>query len=155
MYGKIIQVSKQPLNADDYVEESAFYDNFCGWIADYVDDEVDSQVRDEVISGFLKVFGNDVIIRYGNDQISFKVNDGWKEKYFSQQLQYIKDYIQLATVESMMNGFTQYELEKHISDPFGTYIYEEGYGLTTLQVWLRYMAPETPYFFGAVIDYHY
>ena len=46
-------------------------------------------------------------------------------------------------------------IETLIGDPFGYYIYEEGYGLRTLMDFLAETKNNQKYYFGAVIDYHY
>lgn len=161
MHSKIIQVGTDPIPKVEWVGESQFYDGFVGWIADYVADDLSSDERAYIIDDFCdemkKRFPDYVeispkMIPATERFITFK--KGFREAFLNGmkcRLKAIaKESQSLDTfykIRAMLIGIT--------GDQFGTYIYEEGWGLSTEQRFLETVEEDTSYYFGSVIDYHY
>ena len=151
MHGKIIEVSKIALKPDEWVDESEFYKGFVGWIADYVDtDLITEDIRNGIIEAFLRNFGS--FTENHDNNISFVVHDGFKEKYEKQRIEYMRDAVASAdTAAEIYSAFYMY-----FEDMFGLYIYEKGYGLIPMVRWIiEYLEEDCTYYFGSVIDYHW
>ena len=155
MHSKIIQMDTKPISPEGFITEDMFFDGFCGWIADYVS-EVDKEVRDDVVNDFIEGFQSGLRdwVTVNGEKITFK--KGFKEFYIEKLLQSFKDIAEKATVSSIKDGMLLYSLESLLGDPYGFYIYMEGYGLIQESRFLtHYVEEEIEYFFGGVIDYHY
>lgn len=164
MHGKIIQLinirdlNGKPVGEEDYVTEDYFYDGFSGWIADYVDEIIDNETRFSVFNNFqlgLKSEFPEYII-CTKDTITFK--EGFKEAYAESRISLLEKALaaEPKECEHPIDAFyrTKYLTRAILSDPFGTYIYQEGWGLMPESDYLVSVAAGT-YCLGSVIDYHY
>ena len=155
MHSKILQLSESPIAKEEWVEESRFYDGFSGWIADYVAG-VDDDIRNIVIEDWLSCFKENLKDWVTVDKNSITFKEGFRDYYSYKILDEVKRIAKEATANSIRTGNLKSALEVLLGDPYGFYIYLEGYGLIKEAVFLtQYIQEDTPYFFGGVIDYHY
>ena len=157
MHSKIIQVSRIPLWQDDYVEEAQFIEGgFCPWIADYVDGDLNDDMREHIIEDFLSRFGDNAIVITPLNNcahgVHFEITEGYLESLRDKCLQGFKRDV--ANSESLSD--LRYATANYLEDVFGTYVYEEGAGVMPVLRWLTEWADEnTTYYIGGVIDYHW
>ena len=52
-------------------------------------------------------------------------------------------------------GLEMYQLEESYHTKYGYYIQNDNEGLITLMDWVRTARPETKYYFGGTVDYHF
>lgn len=152
MHSRIFQVSMEPIEKDDYILESDYWDHwFTREIADYVNGSTNR--NDDIrwlmmcCDGF--TFDNDDKGEY------FIVEDKeiyFKEKFerFMQTIDKIKDY----TLEDFSKGFFEmWGLKDAYEDKYGFYIDADG-ELITLDRFIRACALNAKYYIGGTIDYH-
>lgn len=152
MHSMIIQFSLSPIYEDDYMTEDDFIDNgFVGWIADYVNSDID---RDDYIQWFLD-FVEPYGIEYNSEDQSVIFLPGFKRKYFEERLQKLKDYVQNLSIESFASDiFVSSDIQKLVEDEFGFYVYEDG-DLMPFDYFVRTLSEGQKYFIGGVLDYHF
>ena len=158
MHGRIFQISKEPIEKDDYIEESNYYDHwFTNSIADYVDGDTD---REDDIQ-WLKDC-------YADSGLSFEIDDGGeyfiiedKVKYFAKRfdvfqktLKELQD-ITLDDFASGKCGMYMYTLKSTYDDEFGFYIDSEDTSLETFDSFIRHSDNGAKFYIGATIDYHF
>jgi len=154
-YESIYQVSLTPLTPDDYIDEEMFYEDFVGHNATYVDDSTDQK---EGIKRLKQELG-EAAEWDGN---SFKIID--KEKFFRGKFIRFKDDIERLEIYSLdtFSGtvpsdldLDMYRLNKHYSDEFGTYMYDEGNSIRTIDQFVRQANLGETWYVGKVIGYHH
>ena len=151
MHNIIIQVDTKPVSYDNWIPQDYFYDGFCGWIADYVQ-EVDDEYREYALKEF--VAGYREIVKCSDIEKGFVIKN--KDAFFKGILETLKKIVNnLVITDFYGNNMAAYHIEKLINDPFGTYIYQEGYGLRTVIDFLGETKECQKYYFGAVVNYHY
>jgi hypothetical protein len=155
MHSNIFQLERTPLREEEFVTEEEFYDGFVGIVADYVDSDID---REEEILYFinqLKPYG----IIYNPEEQSIVFKEGFKEKYFLEKFNKLKQLTSELTLEEFagietFDELKLWKIKQLIEDKFGTYIYTENCWMP-LDAFLREMEEGEKYYFGSVIDYHY
>lgn len=157
MHSRIIQLSTKPIDKDNFLSESLFYDGFVGTIADYVDENTD---REKDIKWFVE-FLNRFPCTYNNDEKSIVFHKDFKEKYFEEKYKLFKKASENITLDDFCgnkNSTKIYDISSLINDRYGFYVYfEDDYSLYTLDEFVRYNLEkrEEKYYFGNTIDYHY
>lgn len=160
MHSRIYQISKTPIDKDDYIEESNYYDHwFTNSVADYVDGDTD---RDDDIE-WLKDCYEKKGLSFGQDNNGeyFIVEN--KTKYFEANFEkFQKELKELSekTLDDFMGGesnMSLYRLKKSYDDEFGFYIDDEDeyHGVATFDRFMRCATVGTKYYIGATIDYHF
>ena len=158
MHSRIYQINKTPINKEDYIEESYYYDHwFTHSIADYVNDNTD---RDDDIK-WLKDCYEEKGFSFGTDDKGeyFIIED--KSKYFAinfEAFQKALEELMKSTLDDFMNGkcgTSLYRLKKSYNNKFGFYVECEDCGCETFDGFIRYAATGVKYYIGATIDYHY
>jgi len=154
MHSKIIQLSMQPLAKDEWVEESNFYEGFVGHIADYVNEDLTDDQRNDVIEWFKMSIQNKCPdhVTLHKDSITFE--EGFFEQYRKKFVATLKDFVEEID-ENDFDDFQRHKLLTMIDDQFGWYVYLEGWGYETLDSFLSRNFDKRTFFFGAVIDYHF
>lgn len=159
MHSKIFQISRKPIDREDYLSESRYYNGFVGEIADYVngalsDNDIKANKKwllDETLAG--------AIVKH--DENSFTISD--KTKYFEKKY---KDFIDAVTEAQAMTledfasakcDILAYRIKADYEDRFSIYVDDsnEYYGLITLDYFMRAIRPGDRFYLGAVIDYHF
>ena len=160
MHSRIFQISKTPIDREDYIEEYKYYDHwFTGSVADYVDDDTD---RNDDVEWLQSCYGNKGL-SFGQDDNGeyFVIED--KAKYFEANFEkFQKELKELSekTFDDFMGGegnMSLYRLKESYDDEFGFYIDDrnEYHGLITFDRFMRYTTVGEKYYIGATIDYHF
>ncbi len=160
MHSRIFQMSKTPIDRDDYIEEDKYYDHwFTSSIADYVDGDTD---RDDDIV-WLKDCYEKKGLSFGQDDNGeyFIIED--KTKYFEANFEkFQKELKELSekTLDDFMGGesnMSLYRLKASYDDELGFYVDDrnEYHGLVTFDRFMRCATVGEKYYIGATIDYHF
>lgn len=160
MHSRIYQISKTPIDRDDYIEEDNYYDHwFTGRVADYVNDDTN---RDDDIEWLQSCYGNNGL-SFGCDDNGeyFIVED--KTKYFGAKFEKFKNELKELsekTFDDFMGRGSEmslYRLKSSYDDEFGFYIDDCGeyHGLETFDGFMRSTTEGTKYYIGGTIDYHF
>ena len=160
MHSRIYQISKTPIDRDDYIEEDKYYDHwFTSSVADYVNGDTN---RDDDIEWLQNCYGNKGL-SFGHDDNGeyFIVED--KVKYFETNFkEFQKELEELSkkTLDDFMGGesnMSLYRLKSSYDDEFGFYIDDsfEYHGVVTFDRFMRSATEDTKYYIGATIDYHF
>ena len=158
MHSRIYQISKTPIDRDDYIQEDKYYDHwFTNKVADYVDGDTE---RDYDIEWLKDCCGNKGL-SFGQDDNGeyFVVED--KAKYFETNFeefqQELKELSEKTFDDFMGWRVSLYRLKSLHDDDSGFYIDDNGEycGLTTFDDFMRCVTVDTKYYIGATIDYHF
>ena len=155
MHSRIFQVSMEPFDECDYIEESNYYDHwFTNSIADYVSD---SFSRSEDLK-WLEDCYDTKGIEFGVDDNGEYLVIKSKQKYFKDNFEGFIDIlnkIKERTLDDFMYGIPElYTLNALHEDKYGFYIDANG-ELMTLDSFIRLCTTEEKYYIGGTIDYHY
>lgn len=153
MHSRIFQVSLEPIEKADYIEESTYYDHwFTNSIADYVNENCDRTHDIEWLKECERGYtvGCD---KYGE---YFIVNS--KEEYFESKFKSFKDAINKikdCTLEEFTHGLYEiWALKSAYEERFGFYVDADG-ELITFDSFIRACAKGEKYYIGGTIDYHW
>jgi hypothetical protein len=158
MHSRIFQISKTPINIEDYIDESHYYDHwFTNEIADYVNGDT---VRENDIDWLKACVENRGISfsPYG-DGMHIIVED--KVKYFESKFNRFHDSLkELSTVSieefiSGQCGLSMYNLKEAYDDRFGFYVDSDETDLVTFDDFVRQAEVGAKYYIGTTIDYHF
>lgn len=150
----IIQIGNKPIDKDDYIEESGYYDSWLlGSVADYVSD-VPEEDYDEIIEAIGSRTGIETV----------KTEDGWKirikdiksyfsEKYrtFMAKCEEMKD-LTLEQFASYEFGYEAYSMYKFANDKYDLYLDRDG--LINIDGFLREAKDGDEYYIGGIVSYH-
>ena len=158
MHSRIYQISKEPIQKCDYIEEDNYYDHwFTNSIADYVNGNTD---RGDDIK-WLKDCCEDKGLSFGSDDNGeyFVIND--KMKYFTQNFEAFQKALKKlsnTTFDDFVSGESGiflYRLKEAYNDKFGFYVECESCGCETFDGFMRCAEVGVKYYIGATIDYHF
>lgn len=147
MHSRIIQLSHQPITEDEYITEELFYDWFVGTIADYVSSTADREGDIDWFTSYLSYFGAE----RKDDTVYFP--DNFKENYFKERLEKLKDRVSKITLEDFYDSAVTYGLVKLINDKYGFYVYLDY--LMPLDDFVRKLKGNETFYFGNIIDYRF
>lgn len=152
MHSRIFQVSKEPIEKEDYIKEDNYiYEHwFLNSIADYVSDNCDRNVDirwlQDCALGF--TFGTDDNGEY------FIVNS--KEEYFKSSFEGFKKALEALhniSIEQFVSYVNIYGLNTYYNEKYGFYIDIDD-ELMTLDSFVRYCNNGEKYYIGGTVDYH-
>lgn len=158
MHSRIFQVSKYPIDIEDYIEESNYYDHwFTSSVADYVNGDTD---RENDID-WLKACVEDKGISFSpfGDEMYLIVED--KIKYFESKFEAFKNALKelsIIPIEQFISGecgLSMYRLKEAYDDKFGFYVDSDETYLVTFDDFVRHADVGVKYYIGATIDYHF
>ena len=158
MQSRIYQISENPIDKTDYIEESNYWDHwFRNSVADYVNGDTD---RESDIN-WLKHC-------YDNKGLSFGVDDGGeyfiiedKFKYFAKSFETFQQALKElseVTLDDFVNGLCGgrvYTIKAAYDDDLGFYVDGDDTGMQTFDDFIRYNSNGTKFYIGATIDYHF
>ena len=154
MHSRIFQVSLNPINKEDYIEESNYYDHwFTNEIADYVDGDTDRDADIEWLKN-----APDGSMTFENDENGeyFIVNS--RAAYFQKAFETFKtalDKIKDVTIDDFAEGINgMWALKNAYEDKFGFYVDADG-ELMTMDSFVRRCAVGEKYYIGGTMDYHW
>ena len=153
MHSRIIELSKTPIEVENRICESDYYDNdFIGSVADYVT-SCDRTDAIEWLAGYLKNKG--VITEFNTETMTF--TEDVKEKFFRDKFEDFKKLASELTFEEFAkdkSGFKLYLIQNCIREKFGFYIHYDGC-YWTLDDFIRDCVDNNEtWYFGGALDYH-
>lgn len=156
MHSRIFQVSTNPIKKENYTDESEYYDHwFTRSVADYVSSYC---FRNEDLKWFEDCYENQGI-KFGVDDNGEYLVIQNKQKYFENSFHRFMeavDKIKNYTINDFANGFNEMDcLKDAYEDKYGFYMEADGYGLITIDSFVRQCSENIKYYIGAIIDYHY
>ena len=170
MHSRIFQVSTEPINEEDYISESTFYDSsFIGEVADYVNEDTDRADDINWLKEYIKDRGG---IEINEDENTITIVD--KREFFEKGFEKFKELIEKledinliqfsgtaeqGDLENSHFAFStlMYDLKCEAEgDMFGFYVYDsDNWGYPArLDEWIRSTKNGDKFYFGATIDYH-
>lgn len=159
MHSRILQLSRKgPVSENDYINEDMFIDNnYCGIPADYVGPS------DDISDDFIRFC--DLMVHTPSCTCSIEdqvimFDREFKRNYFGPKYEKLREIV----YEMTLDQFSSYDddidgriavllLGELIDDRRDLYIYLDG-STMTLDNFVRYIEPNTPYHFGTSLDYH-
>lgn len=160
MHSRIFEISHTPIAPEEYLKEYSIPDWFCGAIADYVDEDTDRKSDIEWLLQYLKGAAT-----YSEEDSSLIFQPNAKKKAFSANYIAFRESLNalLSVSEEVFSGeshdqdlsMMMYRLKEAYSNEFGFYIYSHGWGLRTLDEWLRDADLSKKYYIGGTLDYHF
>ena len=153
MHSRIYQISTEPIDEEEYFDESDFYEHwFLGAIADYVSEDTD---RDEDITWLGRV--NKEVFQITDGKLQVISKEGYFEKSyenFQELIEKMSD-ITLKDFQTAKCDSAMWKLKNTYDDEFSFYMYSEDYGLETLDHFMRRVEDGDIYYIGGTLDYHY
>lgn len=162
MHYNIYEISRKPVPDDEKLNEYKLPDGFVGIIAEYIEGELTGDRKELALADFAARFGRSC--ERSGDEIRFASNA--PESYFC------SSYGEFCAMASILEtcDLKWFSGQKHTprfseayrnltslyENRFYYYVYDRDYDdLKTLDAWVREMDTDTPYFFGAVLDYKF
>ena len=152
MHSRIIELSEKPIEVDERIDESEYYDNgFLDTIGDYVDEDTDRTADIEWFAGYLKNKG--VITEFDTEKIVFSTDA--KEKFFRNKYETFKKLTSEITFEEFSeDSLCLYNIRECINDKFGFYVHYAGC-YYTLDNFIRHIVKDgETWYIGGTLDYH-
>lgn len=153
MHNMIFQLSDEPIQKENFLQEEILYGSFVGEVADYVSSDVD---RDAEIKSFVESELEPYGVFYNPSEQSIIFMQNFKRKYFEKQYQKFQEYVSKITMK-IFAGYSDtsalYQLQMTIERQFETYIFIDN-NYMTLDEFIRNMKEGQKYYFGSAIDYH-
>ena len=158
MHSRIYQISKNPIDKEDYIEESHYWDHwFVGSIADYVNEDTD---RESDIKWLKDCYG-DQGLSFGADEGGeyFIIED--KSKYFAKNFEAFQKALKELTeitIDDFVTGkygMKMCSLTSAYDDEIGFYVDGDDTGMETFDNCIRSSSNGTKFYIGATIDYHF
>ena len=160
MHSRIFQLRETPIEEDNYIRESKYYDDwFTREIADYVDGDTD---RIEDIEWLKSSVSG---IEFGADEhgeyLIIKNREQYFEKSFQMFRRYLEEIHRQNTLKDFTNGISgMWSLDDVYDNKFGFYVdftidTDRYTDLVTFDNFIRTSTDGDKYYIGATIDYHF
>lgn len=158
MHSRIFQVSSEPIQEDDMIQEYRYEDNLMNGIADYVAKQTQSEEVKADLEWLAQACKG---IQVDVNKRTLIVTS--KAEYFEQKHEQFKELaekfstISLEDFISTKAGFDFYDLKSAYEDKHSFYIddNDEYCGLAPMDNWIRYAEENKVYYIGSVFDYHF
>ncbi len=158
MHSRIFQISKQPIDKTDYIEEDNYYDH---WFTNQIADYVNGDTNRESDIDWLKSCYNNQGLSFGADDNGeyFVIED--KNKYFAPKFERFQKLLQelsAVTLDDFVSHKTSlqmYSLKEAYNDRYGFYVDSEDIFLVSFDEFVRCSKVGVKYYIGATIDYHF
>lgn len=154
MHSRIFQVSANPINETDYIDECHYWEHwFTNEIADYVANSTD---RDGDIEWLMDCVKGIIISEDENGKFLI-VTD--KEKYFKNSFENFQKAINKVskyTIDDFIqnSSYEIWKIKNSYENRFGFYI-DCNYDLMSLDRFIRLSPINKKYYIGGTVDYHY
>ena len=156
MHSRIFQVSINPIEKADYIDESHYCDHwFTNQIADYVSDNCNRNDDIEWLKNCINGCG------FGADNYGEYLVVNSREEYFNNAFEDFKEIVDRLSVVTLQEFTNKYKVSYDVwaikntyEDKNGFYIDADG-ELMPFDKFIRWCAIGEKYYFGATIDYHY
>ena len=154
MHSRLFQLSLEPIEEDDLIDDFDLQYNFIGQIADYARDSVDKEDDLEWLESVIGKHG--AVIDHKKKTICFE--EGFKLSYFKKKFDSFKERVSDLTLETFAgiskgSSMDLYVVEKLLEDKFDFYIYIDY--PQCLDDFVRDLEEGKTYYFGNIIDYHF
>ena len=167
--GRIFQIGTRPVPKDEYLRVYEVVDNhyFIGPVADYVYDDV---TRDDDITDLFNLLQHAKGIRCEADDNGdpyFESDENFKAEFMQPALIRFRGLLGQLVAHGVTENFTthnlsytMWELKDAYEDQFGFYVKDNDDEfccdeLVTLTSFLRSAQPNTRYYIGGTLGYHY
>lgn len=158
MHSRIFQVSSEPIQEDDMIQEYRYEDSFVPSTADYVTKQTQSAEIKADLEWLAQACKG---IQVDADKRTLIVTS--KVEYFEQKHEQFKELaeklssISLEDFISTKADFDFYDLKSAYEDKHSFYMddNDEYCGLAPMDNWIRYAEENKVYYIGSVFDYHY
>lgn len=156
MHSRIFQVSTEPIDRDEYITESDYWDHwFTNSIADYTSDRCNR--ADDI--EWLKDCYEEKGIEFGKDGSGEFLIIRNKVKYFEKaygRFQELLEQIGKYDMFHFINGIDEmWSLKNEYEEKFGFYMDTDDNGLITLDNFVRTYPENVKLYIGGTIDYHF
>lgn len=154
MHSRIFQVSTNPINETDYIDECCYWDHwFINEVADYVANSTD---RDGDIE-WLMEYSKGIIISEDENGKFLIITD--KEKYFKNAFENFQEAINKVskyTIDDFIqsSSYEIWKIKDSYENMFGFYI-DCNDDLMSLDRFVRLSPINKKYYIGGTVDYHY
>ena len=153
MHSRIFQVSMEPIDKNEYITESDYYDHwFTNSVANYVSDDCDAYDDVKWLQDCVKG------ITFGGDENGVYLIIKDKEKYFEDAFRQFKatlDVLKGCTIQDFTKGILDmYGLKNAYEEKFGFYVETEDNGLITMDNFIRIYPENEKFYIGGTINYH-
>ena len=158
MHGRIYQIETHPVTEDDALYLGWNLDDIKPEIADYVDDDPNSDATIACAKENLAdLCGNTITIL----EDGFILHEGFREAYFRNSYErFLKELHELeaCSLADFATGkiwMSVYNLKDAYDCTTGDYVWSEDDYLETRDEFMRHAKPEVRYYFGGTLDYHW
>jgi hypothetical protein len=162
MHSRIFQVSKTPIDPENFLTESEIPESFIVATADYVGE---SENRTDDIAWLMNDHSD--VLMPGPVAETFQLAKNGKECYFRRSYRRFLEAVAMLTTTTFQAfiaeepgpgdnavDYWMYQLKEAYSNKFGFYIYEDE-ELKPMNMWIRNAKADTVYYIGGVLDYHF
>lgn len=151
MHSRIFQLGLYPIGEDERIDSTDFNeDSFVGSVADYVSDNCD---RGEDIGWLVKHLAVHSHVLYNHEEKYLVFTEGFKEAYFKEAYNRVKDAMHTMTLETFATGGVELsKIQCAIENKLGFYVYFDH--PQTLDSFVRELECNTKYYIGGTVDYH-
>lgn len=158
-----VTVGDEKREHDFFLTSELESNDFVGNVADYIMNVKDNGVKNEPefsikrLVDYLEYYLGD-LFKFDSKDNSFIFAEGFKQKFFKNIFEKLKDIINNMTLEEFSGckceDYPLDNVERLINDEYGYYIYTDEYN--TLDEFIRFIAePGVKYTIGDIVDYHY
>ena len=165
MHSKIIQLEKCPIENVGRIKPSDYDTDhwFTVSIADYVDDDDDPNDTLETLVQVFEAGLSDKVERFRDAHGKGLIfRDGFARAYLEREYKAFEQGLRNLTAKATVEAYCEdklemcmYQLNEAYNDKYGYYIQNEDRGLVTLTSFVRSIKPDTKYYFGGTVDYHF
>ena len=162
MHSKIIQLETHPVDISLRIGPEDFSDHwFLDNVADYVTEDDNRSDTIETLVCVLNAGAHHLETFSDGRGEGIILHEGLKQAYLGQRFRdfdmALRTLAAKATAEAFCEdklGLEMYQLEEIYHAKYGYYIQSDD-GLLTLTDFVRTSRPETKYYFGGTVDYHF
>ena len=164
MHSRICQIENAPVCEENRITEDAYIGDhwFTERIADYIDNDEDRDASLQRLKERLAA-GAEHIEYFADDEVEgFVLREGFHTAYFAAEYEAftkkLRDFCEKLSPESYADGSlnaAMFSLESAYDDEYGFYVDSDETSLVTLNRFLRCARPDTRYYFGGTVDYHF
>lgn len=156
MHSRIFQVSMEPIDECDYIEESNYDDHwFTNSIADYVSDSFSRSEDLKWLEDCYDTKGIEFGVDDNGEYLVIKSKQKYFEYNFNKFMEIINKIKTYTFDDFIQDSHEIWQLENAYEDKFGFYVDTDDNGLITLDSFVRTYPENEKFYIGGTIDYHY
>ena len=153
MHSKILQLTRQKIPMNKWIEYDKYFDGFVGEIADYTNACIGKDRR-KVIEN-LKIPG--CLIDTDNETVIVKSRAEYFEEKWKTFVEMAEDFSKWTLEDFMKNSFGPLNMYCEYNEKFSLYCDDtEDHGcLLTFDEWMRSVQDGQTFYIGGIVDYHF